>query len=336
MNSIVKDEYLSKKNRVKGEGFDTGILENNVGELNRRGFNVDKGELVGRFDGVRTFLAFVNSGIDYGNEARGRTGSSHARERDEDWTKYDTYEKAMEAMIETPQVFRQFEEADLKLKDYEQPDGFELDFDVTGDFMDIGRVIEGQPENFGTMRNGRVTNKFASIVLAGMSNAGISESEIQERANLTLRLVDMLESNNVRCKVTVLYSNDNWHCEVIAKQYKDVLDIDDLSVATSADFFRRAQFYFAEHSKTRTSSYGRAENVYVKTVKDEDADITIAVGNNYHRSVPYWDNRGWKAQFSDLEHYLLDNGFQHGDTAELLNDGLVYNGSQIRNDERNG
>jgi len=95
--------------------------------------------------------------------------------------------------------------------------------------------------------------------------------------------------------------------------------------------FRRAQFYFAEHSKTKTASYGTALSLHVRYLKDDDADLTVVVGNNYKRSVPYWEYGGeWATQFEDLEHYLLDNGIQHGDTAELLYQGLVYNENKIR------
>jgi len=323
MKTILKDEYLKSENRVTGYGFDTGII-NRTGssKLYNAGYNVKEGELVGRFEGVRTFIDFIESGTVFGNrEPNYMRDSSREDTRGSDWVRYKTYDEAVNKMLTEPQVFRSYTEADIKLKDYEAPTGNAIDYEITGDFIDVGRVLEGIPEAFGSMKNGNVTNKFASIVVAGMSHCGIEQETINERSSKVMRLVDMLEANNVRCRVTVVFSNDNWHCEIVTKQYQDKLDIDDIAVATSADFFRRLQFSFAEHSQTKSSNYGRAGALQQKTYIDDDCDINILVGNGY--------KYGWQEHFETFEKLLLDNGITYGDTADLNNGYLVYNGSQI-------
>lgn len=330
MYTLLKDEYLKPEHRLQGSGYRVGVANRSVENMP---VHPKENTLLGRFEGLHTFMDFIEKNdAKFGNRKAKSSDDSQELQRSRKWVKYPTYEEAVDKMKHHPEIFRNYTEADVKLKDYEAPSGFDTDFDLTGDFVDIGRVVEGQPEVWGTMRNGSITSKFANIIVAGMCWHGIDQKDINERSSRIMRLVDMLEANNVRCSVTVLYTNDNWHCELVVKQYNELLDIDDIAVATSADFFRRLQFRFAEHSATLRGGYGQPNPLHARQLKDEDTDLTIVVSNKYNDSVPYWEEeKRWTKQFEDLEKHLLENGIERGDTAELLNDGLVYNDIRIRN-----
>ena len=284
MKSIVKDENLS--NVVFGSGWKIGNIKNNKTalEINQNScFDVESGTLCGVFNGLLTFVDTVNEKT-FGEKTSYDSSQEYSGGS---WVKFSTYKMAISHIKEKPEVFRNFTEADIRLKDWGNS-GNEVEFDITGDYLDVGRALSGEPEAFGSMRDGSIINDFCSIVVNGNAYCGTDASEIDVKAQRITRLVDMLESNHVRCRVVVIYSNKCAHAEIIVKQYGDTLDIDDVSVATSSDLFRRVWFKFAERSKTLNSGYGRAVtwgkggSAYVK---DEPEERIISVdGISIHSS----------------------------------------------------
>lgn len=275
MKSIVIKENLKAEGQKFEDGVRLGFLaETPCRKLRREGYSLQSGELVGWFNGVRRFIEYVDR-KDYGKVSR-YYDSSHMHERaGGDWTKYSTYEEAEKVALNNPETFRDYTELDIRLKDWENS-GNDVDYGMVGDFVDVGRYLSGEPECFGLMRNGNIIQQFCSIVINGNASCTTKADAIQERSKRILRLVDMLESNHIRCELSIVFSNDNSHLEIVIKNYNELLDIDDLAVATSPDFFRRFGFRFSEHSAdTLEGSYGRSEKFNAEVFKDPDATTTI-------------------------------------------------------------
>ena len=303
MRTLVNNEniYLSNGHHILTDAYEVGELRTDrVSAIRAEGFSVKGNQLMGRFDGVRTFVDFLSEkGGKFGSRRPMSDDSSHDKSRSSDWTKYKTYEECIKTVKEQPERFRNFQEADIRLTEYES-NGNDVDFGTTGDFVDIGRVMEGEPECFGTMRNGNVIKRFANIVVNGNHAHWINCSWIDAKAQRTARLVDFLEASNVRVRVTILYTNDNSHLELVIKQYNDRLDINDICVALSPDFFRRFEFYWSEHSRTHDSCYGRAETIHMGMVREDDVDLNVLVGSDGHANV--------ERDFDNLEKQIEENG----------------------------
>lgn len=313
MKSLLKDEYLQQMGRMTGENYDIGILrDGEADKLNNKGFEVQGGELVCQFQGVVSCLNFIAEHEKFGNREPNKAyDESYETRSDSDWTAFDTYDKATKAMLETPEVFRNFTEADIKLSEWDSV-GNAVDFELTGDYLDVGRHLEGSPECFGVMRDGRVQNRFCSIVIDGCASWFIQKNIIALRASRALRLVDMLEANGIRCEVAVLYSTGQVHAEIIVKHYNDPLDINDIAASLSPDFFRWVVFRLMEHSIVLGSGYGYPADYKATMLNDEDADNTIYIshptGNGKERI---------NKEFDRIEQKISE-GFKKGEAYSIL------------------
>lgn len=317
MKTIVEYANLEDNEKhLKGDGYEIGELSAKAWHVlcSRKGWRLQTEQLCGRFDGVQTFIDFLNeNGSKFGSRKPESDDSSHSKERRSSWVKHATYEAAYEAITNKPETFRHFTEADIRIKEWAS-NGNDIDYDIMGDFVDVGRALAGEPECFGTMHNGLVTKRFANIVVNGNHACRVNQTWIDKKAQRATRLVDFLEANNVRCKITIVFSNDNSHLELVVKQYNDRLDLNDVSVALSADFFRRFGFYFSEHSKRHTSSYGRAEDLVLGAIKDDDADVDILINSNDGRF--YVD--AIDSDFDRVENKMATNGVERGDEYAIL------------------
>ena len=312
MKSVISDETMCKNaKRITNDNYEIGELHRNkVREIKERGFNVQTGELCGRFNGVRTFIDFLEEkGGKFGGRKPTKDDSSHETGRGSGWTKYRSFEQCTQVVKETPEKFRNFKEADIKLTEYASS-GNDVDYGVVGDYIDMGRVMSGEPESFGTMRNGNVVKRFANIVVNGNHASWVKSDWIDRKAQRIARVIDFLEASNVRVKLTIVYSNDNSHLELVVKQYNDRLDVNDVCVALSPDFFRRYEFYWSEHSATHDSCYGRAERLTMRSVREEDVDLNILVGSCGDADV--------NAKFDELEKMIEENGVEIAKDYEVL------------------
>ena len=224
-----------------------------VGEVagNRGGFNYLKdGALVAYFDGIDTALDFVAAKMP--NAKRGKSSSDVGR----GWfNAFDTYEEALSTFRERPEEVVKYDPGELRIKD-ESESGVSVEYDVTGDFIDMGRYMEGIPEAVGTMRSGTARNRRVNIIIDLSYSAGTEFDTIVRRGERVLRLVDALESGGVRCNITVIESTECGHFEFVVKQHNEPLTISDLAVATHPEFLRRILFRIDEHSKTWEGGYG--------------------------------------------------------------------------------
>lgn len=206
--------------------------------------------LVCLFDGVDTSLDFVGKNMP---EPK-REGSSDSRGRDR-FNSFETYDVAMETFRKKPQSVVKYDQGELRVRDLSES-GTQVDYDVVGDYIDMGRHMEGLPESWGAMYNGNARNRRVNLVLNMNQRSGMSEEDINHRGERVLRLVDALEAGGVRTQVTVIASTECSHIEILLKRHDEPLTISDLAVVSHSEFLRRIVFRIDEYSKTWTYGYG--------------------------------------------------------------------------------
>lgn len=183
------------------------------------------------------------------------TKSSSSQGRESNFHQFESYEEAMDVFRNRPHDVRKFKPEDERLA---MPDesGNEVYYEVTGDYIDIVRAIEDVPESFGNFSMGNPRSMFCTIVVNLSAVWYTPVASMNRRGERLLRLVDWLEHQKIRVQVKLLDSSECMYAEIQAKEFDQYMDLDNLAVAVSPDFFRRCLFRFMEYSPTWQSGYG--------------------------------------------------------------------------------
>ena len=116
--------------------------------------------------------------------------------------------------------------------------GRRLEYDVAGDWFDVGRVVAGDPECGVNVRRARVLGPVVRVVVTGGANGSTSGDDIYRRGACVVALVDVLEGQGIRCEVVLGFCNApmghgsrrSMH-GVALKSSEDALDLDRLAFA---------------------------------------------------------------------------------------------------------
>lgn len=177
-----------------------------------------------------------------------------------DFHVFPSWDQAWRTFTKDPSSLRTFTENDTLLRSISQA-GNEVGWNVTGDFLDIGRYLEGAPECFGQMQMGKVQG-FATVFVNMCVHGAVPHHTIQQFSKRIIRLVDWLEANLIRTRVVGFRSNETMHYECTVKRHDDHLDLNDIAVLSNPDFHRRILFRITEHSDTHHGyRYGSATSV---------------------------------------------------------------------------
>jgi len=168
---------------------------------------------------------------------------------------FQTYDECLEVFTKRPNEIRVFEE---KLTSLQSPDnqGNDIYYDVTGDFVDVGKYLEGVPETYGNMYMGNPRAFFATIMVNLSATCYFDQRALQARSKRILRLVDWLEGQQIRTKILAFHSTQCEYVECVVKRYQDSFSLDDLAIISSPDFLRRVLFRISEWSDTWEYGYG--------------------------------------------------------------------------------
>ena len=93
--------------------------------------------LVTLFDGVDNMLNFVTEKMPKAKESKSSESTGRSK-----FNAFATYEEAMDTFRNRPEQITTFDPAEMRVKDLGEI-GNEVEYDVTGDFIDIGRYREG-------------------------------------------------------------------------------------------------------------------------------------------------------------------------------------------------
>ena len=227
-----------------------------------------QGALVTLFDGLDVALDTVLTKM-----PEPKRSEASSKQEPGSFNRFNSYEEALDTFRNKPERVVKFDPAELRIKD-ESEAGNTVEYDVVGDFIDMGRYMEGVPESVGTMRRGSARNRRANIVINLCQIWSIGHETITHRSERILRLIDGLEAGGIRCQITGIESTECTHLEVIIKHHNEPLTISDLAVVTHPEFLRRVIFRINEHSKTWDYGYGSAVDFSDKLTTDViDNDI---------------------------------------------------------------
>lgn len=213
---------------------------------------LQKTELVGKFEGL-------NALFDYQQEHQPvpKRGRSSDKNEGGNFHHFHNFQECIDVYRNDPSQITEFE----AINDYlngGDVGGKELEWGVQGDFLDVGRFLEGEPECFGSLTNGNPRSKRVQITLNNTWASVVNKKTILYRSKRLLRLVDWLEGQGVRTSIVSISSSQVEHLEIIVKRFDEPLSITDLAIVAHSDFLRRIIFRFDEYSKTWKEYYGSA------------------------------------------------------------------------------
>lgn len=173
---------------------------------------------------------------------------------------FRNYAEARDAFKNRPETLLSYDESNDDLTSLDSV-GNEVVYDVTGDYIDVGRFIEGDPEHFGVMVGGNPNNLFATLVLNLSAPWYISKSVLAAKARRIMRLVDWMEGQGIRTEILAIKVSQCAYAEIVVKRFQDVLDMNALAIVSHPDFYRRSIFRVIEYSSTYESGYGTATSI---------------------------------------------------------------------------
>ena len=283
-----------------------------------------KTALVCLFDGVDTTLDFIAKNM---VEPK-HSGSSDNRGHDS-FNEFGSYDEALTIFRDKPQSVVKYDQTELRVKDLSEA-GSQVDYDVVGDYIDMGRHMEGIPESWGSMHNGNARNRRVNIVLNITNMARTSKENINHRGERVLRLVDALEAGGVRTQVTAIESSECAHIEIILKKHDEPLTITDLAVVSHSEFLRRIVFRVSEYSKTWEYGYGSgvcfSQNMKPEYIEDpNNSELNIFVDGNISTETD--------TLFDKLERLLqweMSKSVPEVSAIKISSDGVWFNANGAR------
>lgn len=207
------------------------------------------------FDSVGEYVAAM---ADRSRRAPQGTHESHDERgrRDFFWT--NSFDEAVELQRKgwadgAARVAKHREGFDAFIQAAKQAKTKQFAWDVTGDYVDVGRYLTGEPECFGSeLDSGEsLSSRVVSIRLNNCVSAAVSAETICARGLAVLVAVDLLEACGIRCEVVVGTATKRGdtlvESNVTVKRPGEQADPDSIafSIAHPA-FFRRFGFRFME------------------------------------------------------------------------------------------
>ncbi len=232
---------------------------------------------------------------------------------DRDFWSFGSLEEAIDVYKNHPDRIRTFDMKDDRLKTKDSP-GRDVEFEITGDYLDIDRYLQGVPEVFGQVTMGNPRNMFCTINILS-SYVSFTEVAYQDaKAMRVLRLVDWLEQQGVRTQIVSTADSDVMFSSVVVKQFQDPFDINHLAMVMHNDWLRRVLFLIKEQSPTWEWGYGNSRT-YDKRMTEyqprpEDG-LYVYVGGymSNHNDVSRLDK-----QFDEIERQI----------EKVIEDGMTY------------
>lgn len=228
---------------------------------------------------------------------------------------FKTLDEAIDVFRHHPETIVQFNQNDEKLV-REDSVGKDVKFDITGDFLDIDKYLEGSPEVFGNAVMGNPKAVFCTINLLTSYVWNTKAEYILQKERRIMRLVDWLEQQGVRCQIVATLDSACFNYSVIVKEYADPFDINHLAVVSHPDWLRRVLFLMIEQSKTFEWGYGNSieyDKRMIRYVPKPEDGLYVYVGGY----IPHGNNdiKALDREFDELENKI----------ENLILDGLTYN-----------
>lgn len=182
----------------------------------------------------------INALVDYVSKHIPKDGSS-IEVGDKEWFGTSSLERAIDLFRNNrsgllPKGFKQH-----KINNVHSL-GIDVEFDVTGDYLDIGRYMSGEPEVFGVNINGDLTGKVVSVYINASVTAHWSAEEVMQGAEKLAETINALYISGAKVSTTFMSAEETQWIEVKLNDFGDPLDPVDLIAVASPAFIRRLCF----------------------------------------------------------------------------------------------
>lgn len=209
--------------------------------------------LCGHFNGINRTLDFLAENMPEPKREKSSSDSGSG-----EFYTFGSYEDCFNTFRKEPSKLHRDKELNDKLRT-EASSGNLISYGYTGDYIDMGRFMTGEPECFGSMVYGRV-EKRVRLVYSYSATYHVNAKVIQRKSLGIGQLIDWLEGNGIRTELIAIESSQVGHMEVMVKRFEDRFVYNDLLVATHPDFLRRIFFRFAEYSPSWEMGYGSSNS----------------------------------------------------------------------------
>jgi len=272
-------------NTKTGNGYKLGELNQGVDTLGYLTSNCQTLEV----EGVGNFLALLPEVMPMPKKEKASTIN------EDGWAGGYSYVDALDVFTRNPSKVRLFTELDTRLNGGDA-NGLRNEYDVTGDTLDVGKYLDGEPEVFASLTDGQPRGKRVHIALNMSAGSSTNSADMLARQKRIVRLVDWLETQQIRVKLTGIASSFCAHTEIVAKQYHEPLDLNDIAVLSHPSFFRRLYFRVLEYSKTWQMGYSSARDFNAAMISHpnvldsgDTAETVVYIGSNYMGIEPKFD-----------------------------------------------
>lgn len=156
-------------------------------------------------------------------------------------------------------------EVEMKEVEGNTREQLQASFDVSGSEVEMGMYMQGLPECMVEYNMHEVANKFVHIVIGVTEAGGINSQSIINRAAAVASIIDNLENNNYRVRLSMAIGNSGFKRDsgmegnmtiVDIKDYDEIMPISNLSGLLHVGFFRRLIFLYWEGHQKWGKPYG--------------------------------------------------------------------------------
>lgn len=229
----------------------------------------------------------INSLVDYVSNHKPKSGSS-TYTYNENW--YGT--KSLDQAID---LFRN-KRHELLPKGFQQKyiknvsaAGTDVKFSVTGDYLDMGRYMSGEPEVFGTNINGDLTGKVIRVYINASVSASYDSDDVMLGAEKLAEVINALYVSGARVSTTFMSAEETQWIEVKLNDFGDPIDPVDLVAVASPSFIRRLCFAVNNyHDVTTNGSIVDVLNGH-RDILNKGDDLVVYVAPN---TIPNFNRTG--------------------------------------------
>lgn len=323
---MINDDDIDVKQ--SGGGFTIATMNKKHKYLNF----LRPGALVAKFDGLDNMFDYMQKEMPVA-----RRGGESSQSGGGSFNAFNSYKQAMDVFRNKPQTVVKFDPAELRIKDDSEA-GQLVDYDVVGDYIDMGRYMEGIPEAWGSMHNGNARNRRVNILINVTQIWSVDQKDIIHRGERILRLVDALEAGGVRTQIVGMESNSCGHTEVILKRHDEPLTITDLAVVSHPEFLRRIIFRINEHSDTWSSGYGSAVEFGYALERHPEELLEVVANDEMNILIEsnFYGKDQIDERFDQVEKLLIwemSKPVPEVDAVKVAPKGIYFNPNGARSDE---
>lgn len=158
--------------------------------------------------------------------------------------------------------------------------GIDVEYNVTGDYLDMGRYMSGEPEVFGTNINGDITGKVVSVYINASVSASYDAEDVMLGAEKLAEAINALYVSGARVSTTFMSAEETQWIEVKLNDFGDPLNPVDLVAVASPSFIRR--LCFAVNNYHDVSTRGSIVDVLSshRDILNKGEDLVVYVAPN--------------------------------------------------------